>query len=346
MDDENSNQIISFLQSLNRELEDLKTKTLYYLRVDMIHSPQINNILELENSAPIILSPQNPIRSYLKNLKNLINNLKSYQNYSPQSFIHRRIISYQISSLVLLLQKEIQICFDKENISNLVKVLQESCDEEEKLRALRQFDDRISTGFDLELQNLILKTGLFPVLESILCHDSCSYTVREKAGFVIAAVVRFNRDVFVGNMLMGFTIPSLIQLGSSKSLEILLSLIKSVKGHLVMEMKLNGQIPTIVGFLSSEDLQVRIMAMHCVLEMVYFGTKEVIESMIDYGLVEKLVRLQRVEPECSELGQIGGITNIDMCEGVGREEDESLSNNPFIGCIARLAMEVEIGEGI
>ena len=47
--------------------------------------------------------------------------------------------------------------------------------------------------------------------------------------------------------------------------------------------------------------------------------------MIKYGLVEKLVQLQRIEAECSELCQIRVNTNIDMCEGVGREEDESLS---------------------
>ena len=35
-----------------------------------------------------------------------------------------------------------------------------------------------------------------------------------------------------------------------------------------------------------------------------------------------------------------------MCEGVGREEDESSSNNPVIGWIVRLAIEEEIGEGI
>ena len=55
--------------------------------------------------------------------------------------------------------------------------------------------------------------------------------------------------------------------------------------------------------------------------------------MIKYGLIKKLVQLQRIEAECRELCQIRVSTNIDICEGVGREEDESLSNNMVIGWI-------------
>ncbi|KAL2939920.1 Importin subunit alpha-2 [Bienertia sinuspersici] len=141
-------------------------------------------------------------------------------------------------------------------------------------------------------------------------------------------------------------------MGSSKSLEVLISLVKTIKWHLVNEMELNGQIPKIIGLLSSEDVNVRLMAMHCLFEMAYFGKKDVIESMIDCGFVEKLVFLQRVdEPKCytSEVAQLQGIKNRGLCidDELEREMSESSSNGSFFsGCIARFAVQVEVGEGM
>ncbi|KMT18974.1 hypothetical protein BVRB_2g030720 [Beta vulgaris subsp. vulgaris] len=147
---------------------------------------------------------------------------------------------------------------------------------------------------------------------------------------------------------MGLTISTLIVMGSSKSLEILISLVKSIRGHLVDEMEQNGQILKIIGLLSSEDLQVRLMAMQCLFEMAYFGRKEVLESMIECGLVEKLVFLQRVEPESdeSEVSQLEDGKCREICDELGREKGEFVSNHSFSGCTARFTVQVEVGEGM
>jgi len=346
-DDDSNNQVSAFLQALNRALDDLQSERLYYVQID-VNSPAIKDLLELENRAPIILSPHDSILSNLSQLKTLIDSLALYQRYTPRSLIQYCLISHQITRIALSIQKEIQLCFDKENIENLVKVLKGSCGEEEKLSVLGQFQDRISGGFDRELQDLILKARLFPLLESILCDHSCPLCVREKAGEAMAALARFSRNVFMGSVLIGPMVSTLVLMGSSKSLEMLTSLVKSIKGHLVDEMEINGEIPRIIGLLCSEDLGIRLMALDCLLEMAYFSRKEVIETVIECGLVEKLVFLQRTatEDDFSEVNQLQETEKEESCEKaeLGRENGECFLENPFCGCVAKFAVQVEVGE--
>lgn len=346
-DDASDDQASAFLQALNRALDDLQSKRLYYLQVD-VNSPAVKALLDLESKASTILSPHDSILSNLTQLKALIDNLSVYQCYTPRSFFQYCLISYQISRIALSIQKQIQLFFDRKNIENLVEVLKGSCGEEEKLRILEQFEDRISGVFDRELQNLILKARLFPLLESILCDHSCTLRVREKAGSAMAALAQFNRNVFVGSALMGPMISTLVLMGSSKSLQILTSLVKLINGHLVDEIQRNGDIPIIIGLLSSEDLEIRLMALDCLLEIAYFSRKEVIEAMIEYGLVEKLVFLQRAaaEDDLSQVNQVEETENKVDCEEseLRRQNDECLSDNPFSGYVAKFAVQVEMGE--
>ncbi|GAB4854605.1 hypothetical protein Ancab_023187 [Ancistrocladus abbreviatus] len=345
-------QISQILEALSKASEDLQSKSLY-IQVD-INSSAIKAFLELENQSNAVLS-QYPdlfkLSQHLAHLKTIINKLKSCQDYSFGSFICRRSSGYQITRIASLISKEIRLLLDRESIEVLVEVLQESLDEEEKMKVLEHFEARLSRGFDRELQDLILELKVFPLLESCLCDTTCSTVVREKSAVVIAALARFNKDVFVGLVLMGFTIRALVLMGTSCSLQVLTSLIKLIKGHLVDEMEVNGEIPRIVTPLSSEDLLLRATAMDCILEMAYFGRKGVIKTMLECGLVEKLVCLQRLEIE----GDANGSHQVDQRAGSGNcgqlekemesKEEKMLKTQPFAGCIARFAVHVEVGEG-
>ncbi|CAL1412006.1 unnamed protein product [Linum trigynum] len=98
------------------------------------------------------------------------------------------------------------------------------------------------------------------------------------------------------------------------------------------------------------------MAMDCVLEMGYFGRKEAIDAMLGEGLIEKLLELQR-----SELGgDLIGMERFDSdsefdsdSDGGGegqkkkkRKEKGFLERHPFASCVARFAVQLEVGEGL
>ncbi|KAL8170509.1 hypothetical protein V2J09_022313 [Rumex salicifolius] len=210
--------------------------------------------------------------------------------------------------------------------------MKESTDygEDGKVRALVQFKDRLSMGFDKDLQDLILGEKVFSVLESALCDDSCSPGVRENCAMAIAALAGFNKNVFVGLILMGFSVGALVKMGTAASLHALSLLIRLIKAHLVDEPDLNGEIPRIISKLNSEDSCVQRMALDCVLGMGYFGRKQGVEMLLECGLIEKLVYLQRV-----------GIDHL-----VDDEEMRSSSSHPFSDCISGFAVQVEVGEGM
>ena len=150
---------------------------------------------------------------------------------------------------------------------------------------------------------------------------------------------------------MGPTIRGLVGMGSLRSIEALCSLIRSIKSPFVDEIESNGEIPNIIGFLNCEELQMRALGMDCVLEIGYFGRKEAVEAMLKEGLVEKLVELQR-----SEKG--GDLIDLDHEEKDKEEEDEGeeggegkrqkrfLEGHPFASCVARFAVQLEVGEGL
>lgn len=167
---------------------------------------------------------------------------------------------------------------------------------------------------------------------------------------------------------MGPTIGSLVTMGSSASIKVLCSLIRSIKSPLVDEIESLGNIPKIIMFLDSQDLEIKVLAMDCVLEIGYFGRKEAIEAMLKEGLIKKLVELQRSElgGDLIDMGRNGGtIDNVkfENNEGVGdgdgvgvgvggvegkRESREKrfLEMHPFANCVARFAVQLEVGEGL
>ncbi|CAI0629439.1 unnamed protein product [Linum tenue] len=109
-------------------------------------------------------------------------------------------------------------------------------------------------------------------------------------------------------------IHALVSLGTWKSVRLLCSLIKLIRSPLVDEIEYSGEIPRIIRLLDCKDQETKVMAMDCVLEMGYFGRKEAIDAMLGEGLIEKLVELQR--------------------------------SHPFASCVARFAVQLEVGEGL
>ncbi|KAF9617083.1 hypothetical protein IFM89_033188 [Coptis chinensis] len=357
---EENHQVLKVLEALKQASQDLHNNPTS--KNHNSNSPAIKALLELQTEADNILS-NDPNLSNLSNqisiLKTLINKLNSSHGHSFSSFLHRRVNSFEISRVASSIETEIQAWIDRENIENLVKCLREdSADEEEKIKLLTKFEERVSQGFNLDLQDMVLKSKVFSVLESVLCSLNCSKRIRERVAFVISALVQFNKDVFVGEVLMGCTVKVLISMASSCTIQVLCSLIRSIKSPLVDEIESNGAIPKLINLLDSKEVSIKVITLDCVLEIGYFGRKEAIEAMLEVGLVKKLVELQRSElggdlidmsgyEEEKESNEVcvGGVEMKSKGKKESREK-RFLQKHPFASCVARFAVQLEVGEGL
>uniref|UniRef100_A0A5B7BHP0 Uncharacterized protein n=1 Tax=Davidia involucrata TaxID=16924 RepID=A0A5B7BHP0_DAVIN len=346
---------LTLLEALKKASKDLQKKSIF-LKPD---SNAIKAFLELKTEAETEFS-RDPslfnLSELLSNLKTQLQKLQQSQDYALLSFLCRQITNYQISTIAISIETEVQGLIDQEIIRNLVRVLQDSVDEDEKMEALARFEKRVSMGFDRDLQEMILKAKVFSILELIVCYSNFSRRVREQSAVAIVALVRFNRDVFVGQVLMGSTVKTLMSMASysHQSIQSLSSLIKLIRSPLVYELESNGYIPRIISLLNSKDLSIRVAAMDCILEFACFAMREAIEAMLEEGLIRKLVELQRLEfrTDLIELERFDDDENRGICveteleRKMDCEENGFLENHPFVNCITRFVVQLEMGEGL
>ncbi|KAI9117248.1 hypothetical protein K1719_011414 [Acacia pycnantha] len=356
--------LLQVLQALKEASHNLQANPSQHS--DDANSAAIKALLELHTESDTILSGD-PNLSYLSQLLTDLKDLvESHRNTKGGlglgSFLRRRTSAHSISRIAGSIESEIQKWIDRESVGYLSRALREPMREEEELvNLLVQFEERVSLGFSREFQDLVLRLKVFSSLESILCDPKCSKRIREHSALAIAGLIRFNKDVFVGQVLMGPTISALTSMASPNSIQVLCSLIRSIKSPIVDEIESNGEIPKIISFLNSQDLLMKVVAKDCVLEIGYFGRKEAIEAMLKEGLIEKLIQLQR-----SDLG--GDLIDIDKHSEKEEEDEEEergvsvggvvekgkresrqrrfLQNHPFASCVARFAVQLEVGEGL
>ncbi|CAI9285743.1 unnamed protein product [Lactuca saligna] len=340
--DHDTQQVLKVLEALKQASHDLQ-KNPDSKKTDggvcFGCSPPIKALLELENESESILSNDphlTTLSTHLTALKTLIHNsYNARQRYRGlRSFLIRRLNNHEISRVAGSIESEIQAWIDREFIETLTQTLRRADETKDEvlIDLMEQFEERIARGFDRDLQHCILRSKVFNELEKILCDSTFSKNVREASAFAIVEMITFNKDVFVGEVLMGKTVSALVSLSSARSIQILSILIKSIRSPIVDELVSDGEIPKIIAFLASEDFSIRTMAMDCVLEIGYYGRKEAIDAMLEEGLVKKLVELQKSE--------IGGVL-MDV-----RGESMNTVMRPFESCVARFAVQLEVGEGL
>lgn len=311
-------QLIQVLEALKQASHNIQNHHNHFSDSD--YSPSIKALFQLQT----ILSTNSILSQHLNHLKTLVDSLHDSKP-SLKSFLTRPLAIHSISKVAAAIESELQSWIDYETItaiSRLVSTINnDNENENELLPLLTRFSHRVSQGFNRELQQLVLNFKLFSSLESLLYDDKSSHCIREHAGNAIAALIRFNKDVFVGKLCMFPTVRALIDIASVRSIEVLCSLIRSIRSPIVDEIESNGEIPKITALLSSHETQLTVLAMECVLEIGYYGRKEAVEGMLKEGVVEKLVELQRLE--------------VDN----GR-------NGDFAICVKRFAVQLEVGEGL
>lgn len=330
------------------------------------------------------------LSSYLSQLKVLLQTQEeSKSKHRIRSFFTNKIRALEISRLSRLTRSEIQAWSDRQNLEELAGILRErfsnsdsttsssstsistsSWDEESLIiEKLSQLRDRLGRGFDIHFQDDLLKSRIYSLLERLLGRTSISKRVREMAAYTLKELVLFNKDVFVGQVLVGQTIKGLVTMGSMCGLDVLKSLIKAIKSPLVDELDLFGGILKIVQILgddyrsTSSELGLRVMAIDCIMEIGYYGRKEAIESMLnEAGLIKKLVDLQRsewggtlIEMEKEENNDNSNSEEeeeeekdrfVNLSSSRSKKEKKFLLKHPFASCVARFAVQLEVGEGL
>lgn len=370
--DHHQSQVLKVLQALKEACHQLQTKW-----ADSSNA-SIKALLELEFASNSILSSDPHLTTLSSDLSDLKNLIETQQSCKPptgiRSFLSNRLRAHEISRLASSIESGIQAWIDRETLNNLTATLEEWSssdnivpgssppprDEESLLAQLSQLRTRVAQGFDIHLQDLLLKSRLLQKLESLLCNGHVSKRVREMAAYSLTELVLFNKDVFVGEVLVGQTIKSLVLMGTFCSLDVLRSLIKAIKSPLVDELGSFGGILKVVNTLDSADLATKLMALECLMEIGYYGRKEAVEAMLSAGIIKKLVYLQRSEPggelvdmgkgKSDEFGEENGV-NAGAVERGGRgkkgcKEMRYLESHPFASSVARFAVQLEAGEGL
>ncbi|XP_055822773.1 uncharacterized protein LOC129891433 [Solanum dulcamara] len=376
-DEEETQQILKVLEALKQASQQLQSNPESDSSESDSSSSAIKALLDLNTDSDSLLSSDPNLLNlshHLSDLKTLISSLhkSKHKHGRIKSFLTRRVKTHEITRVAESIESEIQAWIDRESITNFTNQLQQirlesnssqyEEEEDEIVEKLTLFHDRLSQGFNINLQDLLLKSKILSELEFLLCCNcNVPQKVREKAGYALKEVVLFNKDVFVGQVLTGQTIKALISMDSLCSLEVLSSLIKAIRSPLVDVIESVGGICKAISYLNSDDLAMKVTAMDFVLEIGYFGRKEAVEAMLNCGLIKKLVELQRsdlggdlidlgkvhLESEEEEDDEDKGKTNKKKKKKKrGYGEKRFLERHPFASCVARFTVQLEVGEGL
>ncbi|KAJ1378925.1 hypothetical protein SESBI_47324 [Sesbania bispinosa] len=175
---------------------------------------------------------------------------------------------------------------------------------------------RVAASIESELQAWIDRETtetLSRLLKDPLPNDNELVPPDSHAGLAVAALIRFNKDVFVGEVLMGPTVRALVSMASVNSIDVLCSLIRSIRSPIVDEIESNGEIPKIIELLNSQG---------------GFGGDS--RGVAEIGGWWRLIELDR-KREKEEI-RVGG--------------KRFLEGHPFASCVARFAVQLEVGEGL
>lgn len=265
---------------------------------------------------------------------------------------------------------EIQAWVDREAIARLVAAL--SSHGLGGARALlAELEARLlSAGgrFDPRLQRALLRHGVLQALEARLGDPA----VGDGCAAAVLALVRFNKDVFVGPVLMGPAVGALVASasGSPAPLRALNGLVDAIRSPLVDELHARGELPRLVALLCAPDPRARGPALGFALRVGYYGRKEVVDALLAEGLVKRLLCLQRsdlggsfadtdedeegcpkAKPEDAKAGGFLLVPCLPLVYLWWRRQGDSAADadteeRPFVSAVARFAVQVEVGVGL
>lgn len=212
-----------------------------------------------------------------------------------------KVLGNDISNVANAMESEINLWLDRQNIEHLLKLLDSpGCKEEEIIDALGVFEAKVKEGYNPELQDVILSLRVFESLTCLFSRpESWSPRVLREAAFALAALVHFNKDVFVSQVLMLGVVENFLSMVKDSSdlsigiVSVIGSLVTAGKGAVVDEIHAHGGVSKIVALLEDKREEMKVVAIECLFEIAYYGQKEVIEAMLEDDIVGKLAHLQQ-----------------------------------------------------
>ncbi|KAG0449651.1 hypothetical protein HPP92_027271 [Vanilla planifolia] len=122
-------------------------------------------------------------------------------------------------------------------------------------------------------------------------------------------------------------------MGSAAALHSLAGLIATIRSPLVDELLAKEGISKILAFLTSPDLEVRLLALDCVVAVGYVGSKDAVDAMMRAGVVKRLLEMQRTEVAVDDDRR--QMSRTDLSE-----------RSALASAVGRFAVGVEVGEGL
>lgn len=335
MEEKQENKVLMALEALKKASKDIENNPNSGADDASGDSPSMKALLELETGSEDLLSGDpnlSTLSHLLSHLKALASSLRS-QSPSHGSgtgggllklLLRRRFTGHgEISRVAGSIGSEIQSWIDREYADNLIAALRSQSDDE-KIDLLSAMETRVSRGFDQGLQDVLLKSDVYAAVEAVLTDKAAAKPVQERAAALVLALVRFNKAVFVGPVLMGVAVGCIVSIasGSATTLRSLCGLITHIKSPLIDVLHSDGKIPKLISLLTSSDPEMRAAAFECCLDIGYFGRKEAIEAMMGDGLVKILMELQRSGEIASSVARFA--IQMEVGEGLRQREKRAL----------------------
>ncbi|KAB2619046.1 hypothetical protein D8674_014915 [Pyrus ussuriensis x Pyrus communis] len=279
-EEQDNHHVHPLLESLKKASKDLQSNPISIIYNNYDINAAIEALLELGTKADPIISGDPSLftlNQLLSNLKTLLEKLQKLQGYGLRSLSPPPSHQLQDFPNWVRLEAEVQAHIDRKNVWGFVKTMEEDSEDDWKVKALMILENRLNQGFDKDYQELILRAKVFSILEFI------TY----RAALAVLALVKFNKDVFVGLVLMGPIVRALIQMGSSCSIQVLTWLVKIIRTPLVDE-----------SMEKSQELSASWGRMTWRFERRDELRSDRIDAWED--LIEKLMNLQRLETKMEE----------------------------------------------
>lgn len=307
------------------------------------------------------------LRGRIQSLQKLIKSL-DMQLQRARKAAHRRGLQYcltRISNAVLgdemgrirqSMESELQSWLDRQGVRDLARILGNDS-EDKQVQAISSFEAALRKGYDSQLQDTILTSGIVEKLASLLTPNAAPWRVQKEAAFALAALPEFNKDVFLSLVLMAEVVKNILSLMSNESDEHILYLVCVLKcllsaGRIVIADEISGNdgVQNVVNFLDHKYQPLQHVAMDCIFELVYYGRIELIQTLLELDVVKKLARLQCLNG--AAYSEKAAKQRMD-CNSLPLDTDrpraliqDGHTGQPFASAVTKLALHLAIGTGL
>lgn len=282
--------------------------------------------------------------------------------------VSNTVWGHEVGRIGQNMESKLQSWLDQQGIREVADVVS-SGSEDARLKAISSLENVVQKGFDALLQDTILSSGLVEKLAALLEPGAASWDVQKEAAFALAALLNFNKDIFVSLVLMAKVVGNLLKLMDAQPEQhvlvlvcVLKSLLSAGQTLIADEIFAQDGVAKLVNLLDHKSQAVKLAGLDCVFELAYHGRMEVVQKMFELEVIQKLGSLHQSSMSACENGNGELLTNskqersIDLLRpngGMVPESNKQMQVNkvgktlhPFSNAITRFALHFAVGTGL